>query len=156
MLSQKETQQQFSKNHGGLGRERFQRLISRQLEKGCDWNGAAALLGCFPLPCTSTHTHTQILGLGTSWDGGKTPLRGVTPAGSELSSVETGGSQVVSGLKSTFNFPSTSAVALEFGDGDSASAVWLLPVLCWQGGNQHLTLPLPSFTPKEICCSSLG
>lgn len=28
--------------------------------------GAAALLGCFPLPCTSTHTHTQVLGdLGT-------------------------------------------------------------------------------------------
>lgn len=121
-----------------------------------EWGCCSAWLFPFAMH-KHAHAHTDFgVGYQLGWRENPIALVGVTPAGSELSSVETGESQVVSGLKSTFNFPSTSAVALEFGDGDSASAVWLLPVLCWQGGNQHLTLPLPSFTPKEICCSSLG
>lgn len=59
--------------------------------------GAAALLGCFPLPCTSTHTHTQILGgLGIRGGGEENPValvgvRRVIPAGSEVSPCGNGG-----------------------------------------------------------------
>lgn len=126
------------KNHGGLGRERFQRLISRQLEKGCDRNGGCCSAWLFPFALHEhTHAHTENFGVWVPDEvEGKAPL----PLwGSDVSllqalrfpSVEMGDPR----LKSIFKLPSTSAVVtLEFGecgDRDTASTVWLLRVLYW-------------------------
>lgn len=115
MLSEKETQQQFSKNHGGSGRERFQRLISKQLEKGARLE--RGLLLCLAVPLCHAQARTRrFLGVWVPNEvGGKTPL----PLwGSDVSFLQalrlprvgTGGSRVASRFKPTFKFASTSAV----------------------------------------------
>lgn len=84
-----------------------------------------------------THAHAGFGGFGYRLGERENPIvlvgvRCVLPAGSEVSQSGNGGSQVASGFKSTFKFPSTFVVvALKFwvwagcGDKGTVSIVWL-------------------------------